>query len=218
MNAKPLLVAFSCAARSHQLARARRPAPRKPPRGNVDAALCVYTVRTSTRAVRPQDDFYRFVNGQWLTNTTIPSDRSNYGAFALLEDGAENDLKAILLKQPRQPTHRRGSDVQKVGDLYASFLDETDDRSARARAARRGELQAHRRARRPSRTWRATSATASASSGDASVRVLRVDRSEELQPVHRHHRAERPGHAGSRLLPIQRRAPEGAFARNIRST
>ncbi|MDY6947451.1 MAG: M13 family metallopeptidase, partial [Pseudomonadota bacterium] len=75
-------------------------------------------------AVRPQDDFYRFVNGQWLTNTTIPPDRSNYGAFSLLEDGAERDLKAIL-EQAAAANAPVGSDAQKVGDLYASFLDET---------------------------------------------------------------------------------------------
>ena len=74
------------------------------------------------KSVRPQDDFYRFVNGQWLSATTIPADRSNYGTFALLEDGAEQNLQAILEQaaEARAPT---GSDQQKVGDLYASFLD-----------------------------------------------------------------------------------------------
>lgn len=75
------------------------------------------------KAVRPQDDFYRFVNGQWLTNTNIPADRSNYGAFSLLEDGAEHDLKAIL-EEAAAAHAAAGSDAQKVGDLYASFLDE----------------------------------------------------------------------------------------------
>jgi predicted metalloendopeptidase len=76
-------------------------------------------------SVRPQDDFYRFVNGKWLANTAIPADRSNYGAFALLEDGAEQDLKSILdeASAANAPT---GSDEQKVGDFYASFLDETN--------------------------------------------------------------------------------------------
>ena len=55
------------------------------------------------RAVRPQDDFYRYVNGQWLTTTEIPADRSNYGAFTMLEDGAERDLHS----DPRRGLQRR---------------------------------------------------------------------------------------------------------------
>jgi putative endopeptidase len=75
------------------------------------------------RAVRPQDDFYRFVNGTWLTVTEIPSDRSNYGAFSLLQDGAEENIKHIL-EESAQAGAPRGSDTQKVGDFYASFMDE----------------------------------------------------------------------------------------------
>ena len=75
------------------------------------------------RAVRPQDDFYRFVNGNWLTVTEIPADRSNYGAFSLLQDGAEENLRHIL-EESAQAGAPRGSDAQKVGDFYASFMDE----------------------------------------------------------------------------------------------
>ena len=74
------------------------------------------------RTVRPQDDFYRYVNGQWLTTTEIPADRSNYGAFSMLEDGAERDLRAIL-EEASAASSPAGSDMQKVGDFYASFMD-----------------------------------------------------------------------------------------------
>ncbi|HEY0685493.1 MAG TPA: M13-type metalloendopeptidase [Steroidobacter sp.] len=121
MNAKPLLAVFSCA---FVLAGCSTPQSAPP------AAAPTSTMRSGVyasnldKAVRPQDDFYRFVNGQWLANTTIPADRSNYGAFSLLEDGAENDLKAIL-EEAAAANAPAGSDAQKVGDLYASFLDET---------------------------------------------------------------------------------------------
>jgi putative endopeptidase len=75
------------------------------------------------RSVRPQDDFYRHVNGQWLNVTTIPSDRSNYGAFTLLQDSAERNLQTIL-QEASAPNPVPGSDEQKVGDFYASFMDE----------------------------------------------------------------------------------------------
>jgi predicted metalloendopeptidase len=75
------------------------------------------------RAVRPQEDFFRFVNGNWLTTTEIPPDRSNYGAFTLLEEGAERDLHTIVEEAAKQNA-AAGSDEQKIGDFYASFMDE----------------------------------------------------------------------------------------------
>jgi putative endopeptidase len=75
------------------------------------------------RAVRPQDDFFRFVNGTWLNITAIPADRSNYGAFTLLQEGAERDLHAIVDEASKREAEV-GSDEQKIGDFYASFMDE----------------------------------------------------------------------------------------------
>jgi predicted metalloendopeptidase len=75
------------------------------------------------KSVRPQDDFYRHVNGRWLESTTIPADRSNYGAFSLLEDGAERNLHAIL-EEAAAAQAPQGSDMQKIGDFYSSFMDE----------------------------------------------------------------------------------------------
>ena len=76
------------------------------------------------KSVRPQDDFYRYVNGQWLTATAIPADRSNYGAFTMLEEGAEHDMHEILEEAAKQPDRPTGSDAQKAGDFYGSFMDE----------------------------------------------------------------------------------------------
>jgi putative endopeptidase len=75
------------------------------------------------RSVRAQDDFYRHVNGRWLTDMQIPSDRSTYGTFSLLEEGAERDLRAIL-EESAAAGAPVGSDAQKIGDFYASFMDE----------------------------------------------------------------------------------------------
>jgi putative endopeptidase len=78
------------------------------------------------KAVRPQDDFYHFVNGHWLAVTPIPPDRSNYGTFTLLQEGAERDLRAILEEAASQPNKVSGSDAQKIGDYYASFMNESN--------------------------------------------------------------------------------------------
>jgi predicted metalloendopeptidase len=76
------------------------------------------------RSVRPQDDLYRFVNGNWLKTTEIPADRSNYGAFTKLAELAEQQLHTIIDDVSAGKDHAPGSDEQKVGDLYNSFMDE----------------------------------------------------------------------------------------------
>ncbi|HEX7072197.1 MAG TPA: hypothetical protein VF190_15395, partial [Rhodothermales bacterium] len=46
--------------------------------------------------VRPQDDFYRYVNGSWMQRNTIPPDRASLTAFVELDDAAEKNLHAII--------------------------------------------------------------------------------------------------------------------------
>jgi len=75
------------------------------------------------RSVRPQDDMYRFVNGTWLKNTEIPADRSNYGAFTLLSDEAEKNLR-IIVEEGAAANAPTGSDQQLIGDFYSSYMDE----------------------------------------------------------------------------------------------
>src|SRR5262245_27338237 len=74
------------------------------------------------RAVRPQDDLYRFAAGTWLPDTPIPPDRSNYGAFGVLQDEVHADVRAIAETAAASPVPA-GSDAQRLGDLYLSFMD-----------------------------------------------------------------------------------------------
>jgi predicted metalloendopeptidase len=74
-------------------------------------------------SVRPQDDFFRYVNGRWVDNTPIPGDQSGYGTFAMLRDRAQEDVRAIIEEQGRAQG-AAGSMGQKAGDLYKSFMDE----------------------------------------------------------------------------------------------
>ncbi len=75
--------------------------------------------------VNPQADFYRYMNGKWLTTFSIPPDRSNYGVFTKLADDAEKNLRTIIEESATSPNRPEGSDAQKVGDMYASFMDST---------------------------------------------------------------------------------------------
>src|SRR5262245_36515317 len=75
------------------------------------------------RSVRPQDDFFRFVNGAWVDKTAIPPDRSNYGTFAILTERAQEAVHGILEAEAITPASA-GSLSQKIGAFYKSFMDE----------------------------------------------------------------------------------------------
>ena len=72
-------------------------------------------------SIRAQDDFYRHVNGQWLANTAIPADKSNYGSFTKLADDAEVQLRAII-EQAAATSAKEGTEQQKVGDFFKSYM------------------------------------------------------------------------------------------------
>ena len=74
------------------------------------------------RSVRPQDDLFRFASGTWLTTTEIPADRSNYGTFTKLEEDAQATLRELAEAAAVRPGRAPGSDEQKLGDLYASWM------------------------------------------------------------------------------------------------
>ncbi|MDX1677235.1 M13 family metallopeptidase [Arsukibacterium sp.] len=74
-------------------------------------------------SVAPQQDFFRYVNGNWLANTEIPGDKARWGSFDELRENAEKQVLAII-QQLAAGQHIKGSDDQKIADLYRSFLDE----------------------------------------------------------------------------------------------
>jgi predicted metalloendopeptidase len=74
--------------------------------------------------VRPQDDLFRAVNGGWLATAKIPADRSSYGAFQALIEQAEKDLRAIIEACADAKNNPPGSEKQKIGDMYASYMNE----------------------------------------------------------------------------------------------
>lgn len=75
------------------------------------------------RTTRPQDDLFRYVNGAWYDNTEIPSDMSSYGAFRMLAEENELRLRGIIEDATAQDSVEHGSNEQKLGDFYASFMD-----------------------------------------------------------------------------------------------
>ena len=74
-------------------------------------------------SVKPGDDFFKYVNGKWLATFKIPADKASYGAFDLLNDKAEEDVRTLLADLGKSRP-AAGSVGQKVIDLYESWMDE----------------------------------------------------------------------------------------------
>jgi len=74
-------------------------------------------------AVRPQDDFYDYLNGKWMKTVEIPADKSSWGSFAKLRDDTLPQLRGIIEKAAAG-NPAKGTDAQRIGDYYASFMDE----------------------------------------------------------------------------------------------
>ena len=74
-------------------------------------------------AVRPQDDLFGHVNGRWLRDYAIPADRATDGAFRVLYDRAEEQVRE-LITGAASGSVADATDEQRIGELYASFLDE----------------------------------------------------------------------------------------------
>ncbi|MEB3980551.1 M13 family metallopeptidase [Mycobacterium sp. 663a-19] len=77
---------------------------------------------------RPQDDLFGHVNGRWLAEYKIPPDRATDGAFRQLFDRAEEQVRDLIVETSRagaaSAVATADDDAQRIGDLYASFLDE----------------------------------------------------------------------------------------------
>ena len=76
------------------------------------------------RAVKPGDAFFEYANGTWLRRTEIPADRSTYGNSAILIEKTDRQV-ADLIRDPSNSQAPAGSDLRKVGDFYAAFMDTT---------------------------------------------------------------------------------------------
>ncbi len=70
--------------------------------------------------VRPGDDFFRYANGAWVRNTTIPADRSSYGSFNIAAERASAAVNAVVHDATTAPA---GTDLRRAGDFYTAFRD-----------------------------------------------------------------------------------------------
>jgi endothelin-converting enzyme len=76
-------------------------------------------------AVRYSDNFYYSINGTWIRKTEIPADKPYYGSFTKLDDEAQIAIRSIIEAVAANKEKTAGSDEQKLGDFYNSYMNET---------------------------------------------------------------------------------------------
>jgi putative endopeptidase len=74
-------------------------------------------------SIKPGDDFYRYANGGWLTTAALPTGQSSFDTRAILAQRTSQRVRDLIQGAAVQRA-ARGTISQKVGDYYASFMDE----------------------------------------------------------------------------------------------
>ena len=73
-------------------------------------------------SVRPQDDFYNYVNGSWMKTAKIPADKTSWGTYYMLDDITEANCLSILDDLVNKE-YLEGSEGQKIQTLYKQYID-----------------------------------------------------------------------------------------------
>lgn len=73
-------------------------------------------------SVRPQDDLYGYVSGQWLKSAKLPEDQARYGSFDELREKSEQDIRALIEGLPQDIPLKPDTPAAKIAALYRSFM------------------------------------------------------------------------------------------------
>jgi len=76
------------------------------------------------RTAAPGDDFFRYANGTYVKNLVIPEDRARFSMFDRLDDLSRARTRELVEAAAALKGAPKGSEAQKVGDFYSSFMDE----------------------------------------------------------------------------------------------
>src|SRR5665213_1159636 len=72
-------------------------------------------------SVKPGDNFYLYVNGNWIKNNPVPSSKTRWGSFDELREESSKHLRTLLEDATKNP--KRDRLTQMIGDFYASGMD-----------------------------------------------------------------------------------------------
>jgi putative endopeptidase len=82
-----------------------------------------FNVKRMDPTCKPCEDFYQFVNGEWLKDNPVPAAYARWGTFQILQ---EDNLKVLrgILQDAAEAKPAAGTNEQIIGSFYASCMDE----------------------------------------------------------------------------------------------
>jgi endothelin-converting enzyme/putative endopeptidase len=95
-----------------------------PPAAREDVNAAGKSAETAGQAtLRPGDDFFAWANKDWLAKTTIPEDRSRWGAMDNLAE--DTNQRIVKLIEGVGSDRKAGPEARKVADYYNAYMDES---------------------------------------------------------------------------------------------
>jgi putative endopeptidase len=82
-----------------------------------------FDVSHMDKTCKPCDDFFQYVNGNWLKNNPIPPEYPMWGSMVIVSDNNQKQLRGILEEAAANKTAAAGSNERKIGDFYATCMD-----------------------------------------------------------------------------------------------
>lgn len=90
---------------------------------NASVMSAGFDINNMDQTVEPSEDFYKFVNGNWIKNNPVPASESRWGSFNELQEKNTAKLKTILEEAAADKSAAPGSNKQKIGDFYSLAMD-----------------------------------------------------------------------------------------------
>jgi putative endopeptidase len=98
------------------------PAPTSPGVASPATGAAATAPQPARMKVLPGDDFFAYVNGEWLNKTEIPADRSGWGAMGALADDTNQRIARMI--EELAADKKTAGEARKVADYYSAFMNE----------------------------------------------------------------------------------------------
>src|SRR5882672_4871199 len=92
--------------------------------GEAPGAVGALHAEWMDKGVDPLENFYLYANGQFLRDNPVPAAYSSWGQFQILDQKNQDFIHELLQTAAADKTAPRGSEAQKIGDFFASGMDE----------------------------------------------------------------------------------------------
>src|SRR5690242_8484037 len=95
-----------------------------PPKPAGTAAVPSFDLTAMDKTIDPCVDFYKYACGGWMAKNPVPPDQARWGRFDELQE-RNRDILHDILHKAAAPNPKRSAVLQKIGDYYASCMDES---------------------------------------------------------------------------------------------